>query len=163
MCDLRERTSSFHAALFSVGDLAVKKLVMAACCLELSGLLLLLLGGGVRCNEGEWGVLLDNSETCVSKEGESVIVLGIFGSSLTTATATACCCLGEDGMSGGVDGRIGVVVVLLCGGDRLSNGRTLAAAAAVEDFKIDASFILVVSVNLKEMMLGDGGVDGKLL
>ena len=56
MCDLRERTNSFHAALFSVGDLAVKKLVMAACWLELSGLLLLLLvvlGGGVRCNEGE--------------------------------------------------------------------------------------------------------------
>lgn len=160
MCDLRERTSSFHAALFSVGDLAVKKLVMAACCLELSGLLLLLLGGGVRCNEGEWGVLLDNSETCVSKEGESVIVLGILGSSLTAATA---CCLGEEGMSGGVDGRIGVVVVLLCGGDRLSNGRTLAAAAAVDDFSVVVASFMLESLNLKEMMLGDGGVDGKLL
>ena len=102
---------------------------------------------------------MDNSETCVSKEGESVIVLGIFGS-LTTTTA---CCLGEEGMSGGVDGRIGAVdvdvVVLLCGGDRLSNGRT-AAAVAVEDFRMVASFISV-SLNLKEM-LGDGGVDGKL-
>ena len=91
---------------------------------------------------------MDNSETCVSKEGESVIVLGILGSLLSTATATACC-LGEDGMSGGVDGRIGVVVddvvvVLLCGGDRLSNGRTLAAAAAVEDFRMVASFIILV-------------------
>ena len=163
LCDLRERTNSFHAALFSVGDLAVRKLVMAACCLELSGLLLVLLGGGVRCNEGEWGVLrgVDSSETCVSSEGESVIVLGILGS---LTIAAACCCLGE-GMSGGVDGRIGVVdenVVLLCGGDRLSNGRT-AAAAAVEDFSVVASFILlvVVSLNLKEI-LGDGGVDGKL-
>ena len=162
LCDLRERTNSFHAALFSVGDLAVKKLVMAACCLELSGLLLLLVvvfGGGVRWNEGEWGVLrgVDNSETCVSNEGESVIVLGILGSLLTTT-----CCLGEEGMSGGVDGRIGVVV-LLCGGDRLSNGSALAAAVAVEDFKIVAAsfIILAVSLNLKEM-LGDGGVDGKL-
>ena len=135
---------------------------MAACCLELSGLLEVVLGGGVRCNEGEWGVLrgVDNSETCVSKEGESVIVLGILGS---LTIAACCCCLGE-GMSGGVDGRIGVdvVVLTLCGGDRLSNGRT-AAAAAVEDFSVVASFILlvVVSLNLKEM-LGDGGVDGKL-
>ena len=164
LCDLRERTNSFHAALFSVGDLAERKLVMAACCLELSGLLLLvvvvLLGGGVRCNEGEWGVLrgVDNSETCVSKEGESVIVLGILGS----LTTIACCCLGE-GMSGGVDGRIGVVdenVALLCGGDRLSNGSALAAAV-VEEFSVVVASFILVSLNLKEM-LGDGGVDGKL-
>ena len=95
----------------------------------------------------------------MSSEGESVIVLGILGSLTTIA---ACCCLGE-GMSGGVDGRIGVVdenVVLLCGGDRLSNGRT-AAAAAVEDFSVVASPLILLSLNLKEM-LGDGGVDGKL-
>ena len=99
---------------------------------------------------------MDNSETCVSKEGESVIVLGILGS---LAAATATCCLGEEGMSGGVDGRIGAVV-LLCGGDRLSNGRTAAAAAVEEDFNVvAASFILVASLNLKER---DGGVDGKL-
>ena len=73
---MSDRTNSSQAAVLAVGDVALRKLFMAVCCLEFNGcfllfivvlLLLVLLGVllllGVRKEELERGV--DNSETCV--------------------------------------------------------------------------------------------------